>query len=238
MVIASKMPAQDADKEELIAATTLFSLNGAEDTRKELQDSLLGISLDFLLIMTEGKDNSNKFMIICPIDGIGYIACISAIKEDIAVIKMNMKNASKEILQILTAEETEVNMTSDRNVIEKIQSKKENNDDKYTNIISKIEALKKIKDTTSMEIPKPNYYNSNNKNNNPQVPQPSQNTFYDIQRNKNYEVKFMTKNQIIFTTKINASSNQDAMERCKELYQNYKIEQFLEVNEYIDKLTF
>jgi predicted regulator of Ras-like GTPase activity (Roadblock/LC7/MglB family) len=216
LVIASKLPDGEVDgiDEDLIAATTLFSLSGAEDTRRELENTLLGKKLDFLLIMTEG-DNSNKFMIICPVNGLGYIACLSNIRQDLAVIKMNMKKAAKEILKILIPDK--VASFKDRSIIETMELNEDNTiEDRYNRMISKIDKLKNLQ-LTERKTTQSKY----------QKPSPSYLT-------KNYEIKFRTKNQLVFTIRIKGNSPEDAMKRCIEAYPNYEVE-FLEVNEFINK---
>lgn len=230
LVIASKLPDGEVDEvdEDLIAATTLFSLTGAEDTRRELQNTLLGKKLDFLLIMTEGKNNSSKFMIVCPVNGLGYIACLSSIREDLAVIKMNMKKAAKEILKILVPDK--VTSFKNRSIIETMELNEDKTiEDRYNRMVSKIDKLKNLQ-LNERKITQPKINDSKPPKYNPkpvQKPSPSYLT-------KNYEIKFRTKNQLVFTIKIKGNSPEDAMRRCIEAYPNYQVE-FLEVKEFLDK---
>ncbi|MHA1311706.1 MAG: hypothetical protein ACTSQO_12405 [Candidatus Helarchaeota archaeon] len=146
--MASKLPQQNFDKEELIAATTLFSLTGAEDTRRELQNTLLGNKISYLLIMTEGESHGiTPYMVVCPIENLGYIACISNKREDMAIMIMNMKKAAKEVIDILTPRKEMHEIEKVRPVINKIQSIQENplRDTQYNKILNKIRDLKNIK---------------------------------------------------------------------------------------------
>ncbi|MBD3229801.1 MAG: hypothetical protein GF329_16585 [Candidatus Lokiarchaeota archaeon] len=147
LAMASKLPAENLDKEDLIAATTLFSLTGAEDTRKELQDSLLGKKLNYLLMMTDGGKYANTpYMVVCPIENLGYIACISNIREDMAILIMNMKKAADKAADILVPREIPQEIQKMAPVIDKVKSyqEKPSEDKRYNKILSKIRNLKKI----------------------------------------------------------------------------------------------
>lgn len=147
LAMASKLPAENLDKEDLIAATTLFSLTGAEDTRKELQDSLLGKKLNYLLMMTDGgKYSRTPYMVVCPVENLGYIACISNIREDLAILIMNMKNAAEKAAEILVPHKIPQKIQEMAPVIDKVKSYQDtpSEDKRYNTILNKIRSLKKI----------------------------------------------------------------------------------------------
>ncbi|MHA1651728.1 MAG: hypothetical protein ACTSYB_16165 [Candidatus Helarchaeota archaeon] len=129
---ASKLP-KDINEDE-ISATTLFTLEGAEGTRKELENSLLGTKLSYLIMVTE-KDGKPAYMLIFPIETVGYIACISYAKEDIALIVQNMKIAAKKAYQILASPE-------ETNVQESIEPLIKS---KYKSLLQKLDVLKNVK---------------------------------------------------------------------------------------------
>ncbi len=129
---ASKLP-QDVNEEE-ISATTLFTLEGAEGTRKELERSLLGKKLSYLIMVTE-KSNKSAYMYVFPISKLGYIACISEMKEDAALIVQNMKTAVKKAEKILAIPESQIVEESVEPLITS----------KYNNLMKKLEALKSLK---------------------------------------------------------------------------------------------
>ncbi|MHA1264552.1 MAG: roadblock/LC7 domain-containing protein [Candidatus Helarchaeota archaeon] len=130
---ASKLP-QDVNEEE-ISATTLFTLEGAEGTRKELEKSLLGKKLSYLILVTE-RENKPAYMIIFPIEDLGYIACISHTREDMAVIIQNMKIAAKKAADILAVPQNEDHHLD---TIEQLIAPK------YDNLMKKLNALKNVK---------------------------------------------------------------------------------------------
>jgi predicted regulator of Ras-like GTPase activity (Roadblock/LC7/MglB family) len=131
---ASKLPKQV--NEEEISATTLFTLEGAEGTRKELEKTLLGKKLSYLILVTE-RLGKPAYMIIFPIEDLGYIACISHIREDMAVIIQNMKAASKKAAEILVVSEKGDQCSLD--TIEQLIAPK------YDNLMKKLDALKNVK---------------------------------------------------------------------------------------------
>ena len=138
--MASKLPDNDRNKEDLIAATTLFSLTGAEDTRKELQNSLLGKKLSYLLVMTEDEGGGTPYIVVCPIGHLGYIACVSNKREDMAILIMNMKEAAREALNILSGSREMQKVEEMTEIVEKVKSIKEQQtqESKYDNILKKI----------------------------------------------------------------------------------------------------
>ncbi len=131
---ASKLP-KDVHEDE-ISATTLFTLEGAEGTRKELEKSLLGNRLSYVILVTE-LDQKPAFMIIFPIESLGYIASISHTREDMGVIIQNMRTASKKAARILSAPETR--STDGEESVEQLLAPK------YNRLMEKLEALKKVK---------------------------------------------------------------------------------------------
>ncbi|MHA1230714.1 MAG: hypothetical protein ACTSRP_10395 [Candidatus Helarchaeota archaeon] len=150
LAMASKLPQENLDKEDLIAATTLFSLTGAEDTRKELQDTLLGKKLSYLLMMTEeGKYGTTPFMVVCPIEDLGYIACISNKREDMAIMIMNMKRAAEKAADVLLPHKREEihELEKYETAIRSVQAYKDSvcEDSQYNKILNKIRNLKNIK---------------------------------------------------------------------------------------------
>jgi len=146
--MASKLPPQDLDKEELIAATTLFSLTGAEDTRKELQDTLLGKKLGYLLMMTEeSRFGITPYMVVCPVEDLGYIACVSNKREDMAILIMNMKRAAVKIADVLIPHKDFKENFEISPIIEKVQTIQDTppEDTRYNKILNKIKNLRNIK---------------------------------------------------------------------------------------------
>lgn len=132
---ASKLP-KDVSEDE-ISATTLFTLEGAEGTRKELEKSLLlGKKLSYLILVTE-RLGKPAYMIIFPIDSLGYIASISHIREDMGVIIQNMRGAAKKAAQVLAAPDKDAQ--ADIENVEQLLAPK------YENLMKKLEALKNVK---------------------------------------------------------------------------------------------
>lgn len=131
---ASKLP-KDINEDE-ISATTLFTLEGAEGTRKELEKSLLGNKLSYLILVTE-RLQQPAYMIIFPIQDLGYIASISHTREDMGVIIQNMKTAAKKAAQILTSQDKLKDLTSDS--VEQLIAPK------YEQLMKKLDALKQVK---------------------------------------------------------------------------------------------
>ncbi|MFX1293423.1 MAG: hypothetical protein ACFFD2_00995 [Promethearchaeota archaeon] len=129
---ASKLP-KDVNEDE-ISATTLFTLEGAEGTRKELEKTLLGTKLTYLLMVSE-KDNKPAYMFVFPIERLGYIASISHVREDNALIVQNMKIACKKAEKVLAVPEK----TRKQKSMEPILTKK------YKNVLQKLDALKNVK---------------------------------------------------------------------------------------------
>jgi len=134
--IASKLP--DYVNEEEISATTLFTLEGAEGTRRELQKSLLGEKISYLILVTElkGKPEKPAYLILFPIENLGYIACISHIREDMGVIIQNMRAAAKKAAAILAEEE---------DLKQKVKTVEHLITPKYDQLMKKLEALKSVK---------------------------------------------------------------------------------------------
>ncbi len=129
---ASKLP-KDVNEDE-ISATTLFTLEGAEGTRRELEKSLLGHKLSYLMMVTEKGDNL-AYMFVFPIETLGYIASISCAREDIALIVQNMKIAAEKAAKILVSPEDKI---KEENIEPKITSK-------YKSLLQKLETLKSVK---------------------------------------------------------------------------------------------
>ncbi|MHA1277435.1 MAG: hypothetical protein ACTSQI_19715 [Candidatus Helarchaeota archaeon] len=128
---ASKLP-KDVNEDE-ISATTLFTLEGAEGTRKELEKSLLGTKLSYLMMVTE-KDGKPAYMFVFPIETLGYIACISYVREDMALIVQNMRIAAEKAAKVLASPEK----SADEDTIEPIITSK------YKNLLQKLETLKSV----------------------------------------------------------------------------------------------
>ncbi|NVM55541.1 MAG: hypothetical protein HWN66_17675 [Candidatus Helarchaeota archaeon] len=131
---ASKLP-KDVNEDE-ISATTLFTLEGAEGTRKELEKSLLGNKLSYLIMVTEFQKKP-KYMIIFPIDSLGYIASVSHTREDMGVIIQNMKIAAYKAAQILVVPE-KAGAKAEASVEHLLAPK-------YDQLMKKLEALKNVK---------------------------------------------------------------------------------------------
>jgi len=131
---ASKLP--EAINEDEISATTLFTLEGAEGTRKELEKSLLGNKLSYLIMVTE-RNNKPAYMVIFPIENLGYIATVSNAREDMGVIIQNMKTAVHKAAKILV--DTEKNLIDTSENIEQLIAPK------YDKLMEKLEKLKKVK---------------------------------------------------------------------------------------------
>lgn len=131
---ASKLPG--TVNEEEISATTLFTLEGAEGTRKELAKTLLGNKLSYLILVTE-RQGKLAYMIIFPIADLGYIACISHIREDMGVIIQNVKSAAQKAATSLEATCKENHQLSDT-IEQQIAPK-------YDTLMKKLEALKNVK---------------------------------------------------------------------------------------------
>lgn len=258
LAIASKLPSEELDKEELIAATTLFSLTGAEDTRKELQDTLLGKRINYLLIMTEGgKFGLTKFMIVCPINNLGYIACVSNKREDMAILIMNMKKAAEKAAEILTPHEEEQEIVQSIDNVESYQEIS-SEDKKYNTILSKIKSLKSIQPTgyippSGLEKEAPIAKG------NPPIPKPPQQIKVETTQTssqvaqplvnqqptkpivsipipkpgirKKFRIKFQNEKQIIFTMIIQAGSADDAIKICERRNPQFKIVKVLEIHE-------
>jgi len=147
LAMASKLPEEDLDKEELIAATTLFSLTGAEDTRKELQETLLGKKLSYLLMMTEGGSlGLTPYMVVCPISNLGYIACVSNKREDMAIMIMNMKQAAEKASDVLGPHQEAPLIQQMTPAIDKVKSFQDSPEEegKYNEILGKIRNLRNI----------------------------------------------------------------------------------------------
>jgi predicted regulator of Ras-like GTPase activity (Roadblock/LC7/MglB family) len=130
---ASKLP--DDVNEEEISATTLFTLEGAEGTRRELERSLLGEKISYLIMVTERKSKP-AYLILFPIENLGYIACISHIREDMGVIIQNMRTAARKAAAILREEE---------DLKDKVKSVEQLITPKYDQLMKKLEALKNVK---------------------------------------------------------------------------------------------
>lgn len=128
---ASKLP-KDINEDE-VSATTLFMLEGAEGTRKELEKSLVGDKLSYLMMVSE-KDGKTAYMFVFPIGTVGYIASISYAREDMALIVQNMKIAANKSLEILQSTQE----TESRSIDSQIAPK-------YKNLLQKLEALKDVK---------------------------------------------------------------------------------------------
>lgn len=131
---ASKLP-KDVNEDE-ISATTLFTLEGAEGTRKELEKSLLGNKLSYLILVTD-RLQQPAYMIIFPIQDLGYIACISHTREDMGVIIQNMRTAAKKAAQILASQDKLKDLISDS--VEQLIAPK------YDQLMKKLDALKQVK---------------------------------------------------------------------------------------------
>lgn len=131
---ASKLP-KDVNEDE-ISATTLFTLEGAEGTRKELDKSLLGNKLSYVILVTE-RLGKPAYMVIFPIDSLGYIASISHMREDMGVIIQNMRGAAKKAAQILVAPNK--GAQADTESVEQLLAPK------YDQLMKKLEALKSVK---------------------------------------------------------------------------------------------
>ncbi|MFX0141709.1 MAG: roadblock/LC7 domain-containing protein, partial [Candidatus Hodarchaeota archaeon] len=138
---ASKLP--ENINEQIISATTLFTIEGAEGTRKELEYELLGNKLSYLIMATEDE---TAFMIIFPIGNIGYIASVSKIREDLGLITQNMKIAAKKVKDILI-----IPPKDDRIMLEVSTEKPKYMETfvatKYESILEKLKNLKKIAST-------------------------------------------------------------------------------------------
>ncbi len=131
---ASKLP--KTVNEDEISATTLFTLEGAEGTRKELEKSLLGNKLSYLILVTE-RQKQPAYMIIFPIQELGYIASISHTREDMGVIIQNMKTAAKKASEILSSSEKLMKDSSES--VEQLIAPK------YDQLMKKLDALKQVK---------------------------------------------------------------------------------------------
>ncbi len=141
---ASKLPLDVND--EIISATTLFTLEGAEATRKELEKSLLGKNISYLIMMTETQLGP-AYMIVFPIETLGYIACVSKKREDMGIIIQNMKTASKSVKDILFGISSEkIEDSGPSPPKESIETKedyiKQFAGEKYDNLWKKLKTLK------------------------------------------------------------------------------------------------
>ena len=96
---ASKLP--EGVNEDEISATTLLTLAGAEGTIKELERTLLGNKLSYLIMVTE-QNNQMAYMVIYPIENLGYLAAVLYAREDMGVIIQNMKTSVQKAAEILT----------------------------------------------------------------------------------------------------------------------------------------
>ncbi|MHA1379894.1 MAG: hypothetical protein ACTSRG_16110 [Candidatus Helarchaeota archaeon] len=135
---ASRLPLEVND--EVISATTLFTLEGAEATRKELENRLLGNKISYLIMMTE-LDNIPAYMMVFPIENLGYIACVSNKREDMGIIIQNMKIASKKVQEILFGGEKP---TTPLEINQKIDTISKMSGSKYENLLDKLKKLKDI----------------------------------------------------------------------------------------------
>lgn len=126
---ASKLP--DGVNEEVISATTILTLEGTEGTRKELEKSLLGNKLSYLIIVTE---DDPAYMIIFPIETLGYIACVSKKREDMGIIIQNTKSAAKKVLEILMIKPTQKKEEKSEYIEQYVTEKYENLLDKLKNL--------------------------------------------------------------------------------------------------------
>jgi predicted regulator of Ras-like GTPase activity (Roadblock/LC7/MglB family) len=131
---ASKLP--QAINEDEISATTLFTLEGAEGTRKELEKSLLGNKLSYLIMVTE-RNNKPAYMVIFPIENLGYIAVVSHTREDMGVIIQNMKAAVQKAAEILSDVDKNPMITQEN--LEQLITPK------YDKLMEKLDKLKKVK---------------------------------------------------------------------------------------------
>ncbi len=131
---ASKLP--EAVNEDEISATTLFTLEGAEGTRKELEKTLLGNKLSYLIMVTE-RNSKLAYMVICPIENLGYIAAVSHTREDMGVIIQSMKIAVQKAVEILI--ETEKTLVEPQENLEQLIAPK------YDKLMDKLNKLKKVK---------------------------------------------------------------------------------------------
>ena len=140
---ASKLP--NGVNEDEISATTLFTLEGAEGTRKELEKSLLGDKLSYLIMVTE-KDGKPAWMFVFPIEKLGYIASITRAREDIALIVQNMGIAAKKAAEILGTPQK----AAPRESVEPLITSK------YKALLQKLDDLKSVKlSFLDSELPKP-----------------------------------------------------------------------------------
>ncbi|MFX1451997.1 MAG: hypothetical protein ACFFCM_14255 [Promethearchaeota archaeon] len=141
---ASKLPIDVND--ELVSATTLFTLEGAEATRKELEKSLLGKNISYLILMTETQLGP-AYMMVFPIEKLGYISCISKKREDMGIIIQNMKTASKKVKDILFGAQSEKSeedkpSTPTQLIETKEEYIKQIAGEKYDNLFKKLKTLK------------------------------------------------------------------------------------------------
>ncbi|MHA1302067.1 MAG: hypothetical protein ACTSO9_21850 [Candidatus Helarchaeota archaeon] len=134
---ASRLPLEVND--EVISATTLFTLEGAEATRKELESSLLGKKISYLIMMTEVEKNPT-YMMVFPIENLGYIACVSNKREDMGIIIQDMKIASKKVKEILFGSPTTPKVEIDK----KIETIQQMSGQKYENLLEKLKKLKNL----------------------------------------------------------------------------------------------
>ena len=131
---ASKLP--EGVNEDEISATILFTLEGSEGTRKELEKSLLGNKLSYLVMVTE-RNTKMAYIVICPIENLGYIAAVSYAREDMGVIIQNMKTAVQKAVDIL-AENGKAVAEPQENLEQLIAPK-------YDKLMEKLSTLKKVK---------------------------------------------------------------------------------------------
>ena len=131
---ASKLP--EGVNEDEISATTLFTLEGAEGTRKELEKTLLGSKLSYLVMVTE-RNSKLAYIIICPIESLGYIAAVSHTREDMGVIIQSMKIAVQKAIEILV--ETEKTLVEPQENLEQLIAPK------YDKLMDKLNKLKQVK---------------------------------------------------------------------------------------------